>query len=211
MKKFNGPYRGIKRTFDIVISVFALIVLSPLIIVITIINFFCAKGKPFFLDPRIGRCGEEIRVIKFTSMRHDAESKPEKYLNRKQMREWKKNRKVKNDPRVTGFGRFLRKTSIDEIPQLLNILAGTISLIGPRPITQMELDENFTEEERAKLLSVKPGLTGNWAVNGRDSTKYSNHRRQQLELDYCDNISFKTDVKIFWKTFITLIQFRNVG
>lgn len=206
----SKSYSVIKRILDVFLSFVAIILLSWLFVIIAIINLFCARGKPFYLDPRVGLNGKKIGVLKFTSMRNDAEENPEKYLNKRQMRQWRKERKVTNDPRVTLFGKFLRKTSIDELPQLFNIFIGTISVVGPRPITEMELEENFTKEEREKLLSVKPGLTGNWAIHGRNKTEYETHDRQNLELAYVDKISFKTDLIIFIRTFAAIFMYDEV-
>lgn len=209
MKKTKRPYWFFKRLFDILLSFIAIVLLSWLFIILIIVNFFCASGRPFYLDPRKGLNGKDICVIKFTSMHLDAEENPGKYLNKKQMKQWKKERKVHNDPRITKFGKFLRKTSLDELPQLFNIFVGTLSIVGPRPITERELTLNFTEEETMKLLSVKPGLTGNWAVNGRNRNEYKNHRRQELELEYVDKISFKTDIVIILKTFKAVLKFKD--
>ena len=206
----SKTYSVVKRILDIVISLIALLLLSWLLVIIILINLICTRGKPFYLDPRVGLNGKKIRVLKFTSMKYDAEENPEKYLNRRQMKQWKNERKVHNDPRVTGFGKFLRKTSLDELPQLVNILCGTLSVIGPRPITIRELMLHFTEEERAKLLTVKPGLTGNWAVHGRNKTEYKTHERQELELEYVDKISFKKDAEIFFRTFAAIFMFDEV-
>lgn len=208
--KINQGYRFVKRTGDFVISLTAILLLSWFFILMIIINFFCAYGRPLYFDKRIGRHGKKIKVLKFTSMKHDADTNPERYLNKKQMSQWKKERKVKDDPRVTKFGKILRKTSIDELPQLFNILFGTLSLVGPRPITEFELNKNFTPEEREKLLLVKPGLTGNWAVSGRNNIEYKDHSRQKLELDYIDKISFKTDAKIVLRTFAAVLRFNDV-
>ena len=166
--------------------------------------------KPLYFDKRVGRHGKPIKVLKFTSMKHDADTNPERYLNKKQMKQWKKERKVQNDPRVTKFGKILRKTSIDELPQLFNILVGTLSLVGPRPITESELMKNFTPQEREKLLLVKPGLTGNWAVSGRNNVEFKDHSRQALELEYIDKISFKTDTSILLRTFGAVLRFNDV-
>ena len=143
-------------------------------------------------------------------MKYDADTNPDKYLNKKQMKQWKKERKVSNDPRVTKFGKVLRKTSLDELPQLFNILFGSISFVGPRPITESELNKNFTEEEKIKLLSVKPGLTGNWAVSGRNKNEYKDHSRQTLELAYVDKASLKTDLNIIIRTFAAVLRFGDV-
>lgn len=206
----KSGYRIVKRKLDILISFIAILALSWLILLIALVNLICTRGRPFYLDPRIGLKGKNIRVLKFTSMKYDAEANPEKYLNRRQMKQWENERKVKNDPRVTGFGKFLRKTSLDELPQLVNILIGTLSVIGPRPITERELMTHFTEEEREKLLRVKPGLTGNWAVHGRNKTEYKTHERQALELEYVDKISFKKDAEIFFRTFAAIFMYDEV-
>lgn len=203
-------YLIFKRLLDIVLSLMAIIILSWLFIILILINTLCAYGRPLYFDERVGKNGKNIRILKFTSMRYDAERNAHKYLNKKQMKQWKKERKVLDDPRVTRFGRILRKTSLDELPQLFNILAGSISIVGPRPITRSELEYNFTNDEQKKLLSVKPGLTGNWAVNGRNNNEYKDHKRQFLELEYVDKISFKTDFLIILKTFRALFRFKEV-
>lgn len=208
--KINQGYRFVKRTGDFVISLTAILLLSWFFILMIIINFFCAYGRPLYFDKRVGRHGKPIKVLKFTSMKYDADTNPERYLNKKQMKQWKKERKVPNDPRVTKFGKILRKTSIDELPQLFNILVGTLSLVGPRPITESELMKNFTPEEREKLLLVKPGLTGNWAVSGRNNVEFKDHSRQTLELEYIDKISFKTDISILFRTFGAVLRFNDV-
>ena len=210
MKKANSKgYRFIKRTFDIIVSFFALIFLSWLFVVLTIINLIVTRGKPYYLDPRVGYKNKDIKVIKFTSMAKDAEEHAEEYLDDEQIKMWETERKVDNDPRVTKFGNFLRKSSLDELPQFVNILIGTVSIVGPRPITRKELEMHFTEEERKLLVSTRPGLTGNWAVNGRSSVEYKNHKRQELELEYVKNASIKNDIKIILKTFGAILRFKD--
>ena len=209
MRKRTMVYRFFKRSADIFIALVGIILSSWLILIVALLNLIFTKGRPFYIDHRVGKHGKHIGIIKFTSMERDADTNPEKYLNKKQMKQWKKERKVEDDPRITKFGKILRKTSIDELPQLFNILVGSISFIGPRPITERELSLNFTPEEREKLLSLKPGLTGNWAVNGRSSAEFKNHRRQELELEYIDKISLKTDIKILLKTFVAVLNVKN--
>lgn len=202
-------YLIFKRLFDIILSLIAILLLSWLFIILIIINIPCAYGRPLYFDERVGYKGKTIKILKFTSMRYDAEKNAHKYLNKKQMTEWKNERKVHNDPRITKFGRILRRTSLDEIPQLFNILFGQISIVGPRPIAKDELKINYTIKEQKKLLSVKPGLTGNWAVNGRNNNEYKNHKRQLFELEYVDKISFKTDVSIILKTVTAIFKFKG--
>ena len=208
MKKYQ-LYRPLKRFFDIFFSLIGILLLSWLMIIVFLINIFSSHGRPFYLDRRKGRWGRDLAILKFTSMKKDANTHPEKYLNKEQMKQFKKERKVDNDPRITRFGKIIRKTSLDELPQLFNIFIGQLSIVGPRPITESELKLNFTKEEREKYLSVKPGLTGNWAVNGRNKTTYEDHKRQSLELEYIDKVSFFTDVKIIAKTFVAVLDVKN--
>ena len=118
------------------------------------------------------------------------------------MEEYKKNYKLSNDPRVTKVGKFLRKTSLDELPQLINIIKGDLSIIGPRPVVAEELKKYG--ENASKFLSVTPGLTGYWAANGRSCTSYE--QRMQMEMYYIDNLSFKMDAKVFFKTIEAVIK-----
>ena len=117
-------------------------------------------------------------------------------------KEFKETQKLQNDPRITKIGNFLRKTSLDELPQMINILKGDMSFIGPRPIVDGEIDKY--ENNKEKFLSVKPGLTGYWQVNGRSTTTYE--ERMKLELYYVDNQSLWLDIMIFFKTFITVLK-----
>lgn len=134
----------------------------------------------------------------------DADDKLARYLaqNEEIRKEFKETQKLQNDPRITKLGNFLRKTSLDELPQMINILKGDMSFIGPRPIVDGEIDKY--ENNKEKFLSVKPGLTGYWQVNGRSTTTYE--ERMKLELYYVDNQSLWLDVKIFFKTFVTVLK-----
>ena len=125
-----------------------------------------------------------------------------KYFTEEQIEEWKENYKIEDDPRITKFGKILRKTSLDEVPQVINILKGDLSIIGPRPVIREELEKY--EENIDKFLSITPGLTGYWAANGRSDTTYE--ERMQMELYYVDNISLSLDIKIFFKTIITVLK-----
>ena len=212
MKKTSNHtiYKIIKRILDIIFSFLLIVLLSWLFVILTILNLIFAKGHPYFLDSRVGYKNKDIKVLKFTTMIEDAEEKIDELLSEEQKESWETERKVDDDPRVTKFGNILRKTSLDELPQLMNIFLGTLSFVGPRPITRKELEMHYTEEERNKLLSVKPGLTGNWAVNGRNKKIYKDHQRQELELKYIDHFSFVTDVKIVLKTFLAVLRFQDV-
>lgn len=128
--------------------------------------------------------------------------KLEEVLTSEQLKQFKENYKLDNDPRVTTFGKFLRKTSLDELPQLYNILIGNLSFVGPRPVLQEETE--LYGKNRSLFLSVKPGLTGLWQVSGRNNISYN--RRKKLELFYCRKHSFLFDVKIFFATFIAVLK-----
>lgn len=197
----NIYIKYIKRVCDIIISSIALIILSPLFLIIGILIKIESKGPVFFLHERVGKNGKSIKIYKFRTMVKNAEELFQKF-SLEQINEFERNFKLQNDPRVTKMGRMLRKSSIDELPQLLNILKGELSLIGPRPVIKEELEKYKNNKE--KFLSITPGLTGNWAANGRSCTSYK--ERMNMELYYIDNISFKLDTKIFFKTLQTVLK-----
>ena len=194
-------YLCTKRCFDFIISVIGLITLLPVFLLIAIIIKTQSKGKVFFKHKRIGKNGKEIYIYKFRTMVENAEELIKNFTP-EQMKEFKENFKLENDPRVTKIGKVLRKTSLDELPQLINIIKGDISIIGPRPVIGEELEKY--KENREKFLSVTPGLTGYWAANGRSATTYE--QRMQMELYYVDNISLKLDIKIFFKTVLSVLK-----
>lgn len=193
-------YYFIKRLFDIISSLLLIIILSWLYIIVFIVNIFVTKGHPLYFDNRLKKNGRPFRLPKFRSMYKDAETHPEKYFTNEQLETWKKERKVDRDPRITPFGRFLRKSSLDELPQVFCIFAGKMSVVGPRPITQKELDTNYTKEEQKVLLSARPGLISNWGVNGRNNVAYDNGDRQRLELEYFQKRSLWYDLKLILKS-----------
>ena len=194
-------YIVVKRFLDIFLSLIGLIILSPIFLIIAIIIKLDSKGPVFFVHSRIGEKGKPIGIYKFRTMVTNAEELIKKFTP-EQKEEFEKNFKLENDPRVTKIGNFLRKTSLDELPQILNILKGELSIIGPRPIVQAELEKYGDDKE--KFLSVKPGLTGYWAANGRSDISYE--ERIQMELYYVDNMSFWLDIKIFFKTILAVIK-----
>lgn len=199
-------YRFLKRSFDIVFSgiVCALGLIPGAILAIAIA--VDTKGAPIYSQERIGRCGKAFHIYKFRSMVADAD-KVEKYLSPDQLRQWKMERKVDNDPRVTRLGRALRVTSIDEIPQFFNVLCGDISILGPRPITYQEL--RWFGADASVLLSVPPGITGAWQCGPRNEATFENGRRQRIELDYVKDASVRKDVRIFFKTFVVMFLKRT--
>lgn len=194
-------YIKVKRILDCILATIALIILSPIYLIIAIAVKIDSKGPIFFWHTRIGKNGKIIKIYKYRTMVTNAEELIKQFTP-EQMKEYKENFKLENDPRITKVGKFLRKTSLDELPQLLNIIQGDLALIGPRPVVKKELEKYG--ENAGKFLSVTPGLTGNWAASGRSNTTYE--ERMKMELWYVDNISFITDVKIFFKTIIAVIK-----
>lgn len=194
-------YIKVKRILDCILATIALIILSPIYLIIAIAVKIDSKGPVFFKHTRIGKNGKIIKIYKYRTMVANAEELIKQFTP-EQMKEYKENFKLENDPRITKVGKFLRKTSLDELPQLLNIIQGDLALIGPRPVVKKELEKYG--ENAGKFLSVTPGLTGNWAASGRSNTTYE--ERMKMELWYVDNISFITDVKIFFKTIIAVIK-----
>ena len=194
-------YRIVKRILSILCSVISIIVLSPLFIIISLVVKISSKGSVFFIHERIGFQGKKFKLIKFRTMVDNAEDMIAAFTP-EQKKEWEENFKLKDDPRITKIGKFLRKTSLDELPQLINILKGDMSFVGPRPIVEDEL--SWYGDNKEKLLSVKPGLTGWWAVNGRSDVPYP--ERCDLELYYVDHFSFGLDLKIIIKTFGAIIK-----
>ena len=209
-RKVSTFYYFIKRVWDIFFAVVLLLLTSPVIIVVFIILLFCGNGTPIYADKRVGKDGKTIKVLKFRSMYKDADDNPKKYLNDEQYEQFVKERKVDNDPRITKFGKIIRKTSIDELPQLFNILAGSMSSVGNRPITIQELEANYKEEQQNVLLSAKPGLTGWWQVSGRNNVEYYNGERQKIELEYFEKRSIGFDLKIIFKTIPAVLKQKGV-
>lgn len=194
-------YIKIKRVIDVILASVALILLSPLFAIIAIAIKIDSKGPVFFAHKRIGKNGKIIKLYKFRSMVINAEELIKSFTP-EQMREYKENYKLTNDPRITKVGKFLRKTSLDELPQLINIINGDLSIIGPRPVVADELEKYGVNKD--KFLSVTPGLTGYWAANGRSNTTYE--QRMEIELYYIDNLSLKMDIKVFFKTILSVLK-----
>lgn len=194
-------YHFVKRVFDIVFSLILIIVLLPLFLIISLAVCIGSKGTPFFGHYRIGKNGKVIYIYKFRTMVPHAEEMIKNFTPEQKL-EWEQNFKLKNDPRVTKVGRILRATSLDELPQLFNILKGEMSFVGPRPVIESELE--WYGSDRDKFLSVTPGLTGWWASHGRSSVNYP--RRCELELYYVDHASVLLDMKIILRTFVSVFK-----
>ena len=170
-------------------------------LILAIIIKLDSKGPVFFAHTRYGKDGKKFKMYKFRTMYENAQDMINDFTP-EQMKEWKENFKLQDDPRITKVGKFLRKTSSDELPQIVNIIKGDLSIIGPRPVIEEELEKYGDNKD--KFLSVTPGLTGYWQANGRSSTTYE--QRMEMELYYIDNISPKLDVKIFFKTIESVIK-----
>ena len=188
-------YKIIKRLFDFCAALIGSIITLPFFIIIAIAIKLDSKGPVFFIHHRVGKNGKPLPILKFRTMVVGAENMIKDFTP-EQKKEWETNFKLEHDPRVTRIGHFLRKTSIDELPQLYNILAGQLSVVGPRPVTEEEIEKYGKNKD--KILSVTPGLTGWWACNGRSNIDYQ--ERMELELYYVDHASLLLDLKIILKT-----------
>lgn len=196
-------YKAIKRTVDIVAALCGIIVLLPIFAVLSVVIRLSDGGSVFYGHTRIGYKGKKISVYKFRSMKTNA-GDLEKLLTAEQLEQYLREFKIDNDPRITKIGGFLRKTSIDELPQLLNILKGELSIVGPRPIVEKETQ--IYGKDIAKLLSVKPGLTGYWQAYARNNATYETGERQRMEMYYVDNCSLWLDIKILFKTVLSVLK-----
>lgn len=201
--KTNNSYLITKRLIDIVLSGLALILLSPVFVVVYILNQTdkSDRGPLFYKQYRMGLHGEKFGMYKFRSMVVDADKKlrADKELYKKYVAN---NYKLEpaDDPRITKIGAFLRKSSIDEIPQFINVLKGDMSLVGPRPVIEAELVEYDAE----KLLSVKPGAMGLWQASGRSEIGYP--ERAEIEMEYIDNASLGFDFKIMFMNLVNIFS-----
>jgi exopolysaccharide production protein ExoY len=189
----------VKRLFDILFSLSVLTIGLPVFFLIALLIFFSSPGKIIYSHERIGRGGKPFRCYKFRSMYPNADQRLKEILatNSVLKEEWEKNFKLKQDPRITPIGSFLRKTSLDELPQFWNVLKGDLSLVGPRPVVQEEISKYFGSKA-SKILSIRPGLTGPWQVSGRSDASYD--KRIELDEYYVDHQSFLFDLKLIAKT-----------
>lgn len=206
MKNKKIVYRFIKRIIDIIGGLVGIVLLIPITIVLYLISIFSKEniGPIFYEQLRVGKNGKYFRIYKFRTMIIGADKILKKYLeeNEEAKIEFEKNQKLEYDPRITKLGKILRKTSLDEFPQFINVLKGDMSLIGPRPLVEGELDAHNGNHKLYE--SVKPGITGYWGVNGRSNTTYE--ERLELEYYYAKNFSFWLDTKIFFKTIISIVK-----
>lgn len=192
------------RAFDLFVGTAALVALAPLMTVLAVAIKVTSPGPIIFRHRRIGRDGVEFECLKFRSMRQDAEAQLQRLLASDEAlrREFEETFKLRNDPRVTRIGRVLRATSLDELPQLLNVLRGEMSVVGPRPIVRKEL-ERFGDA-LPSVLSVKPGMTGLWQVSGRSDLSYED--RVALDVQYASTRTLAGDLRICVRTAARLLR-----
>lgn len=197
-------YLVFKRIFDVFASLFALIVLSPAFLITIIAIRIDSKGKAVFTQDRIGLNGKIFKLYKFRSMVLDADKVLFEMLEKDELLalEYKVNKKLKNDPRITKVGNIIRKLSIDELPQLINVLKGDMSLIGNRPYLPREVDDMGVYYN--DIIKSKPGITGYWQTSGRSATTF--RARCKMEAEYSNRMSLSMDIKIFFKTFIVVFK-----
>jgi lipopolysaccharide/colanic/teichoic acid biosynthesis glycosyltransferase len=203
----HPAHNAVKRLIDVVVASIALIIAAPLLAVLAVLIMVESPGNPIFKHSRVGFRGRKFNCLKLRTMRADAESilrtDPQMYVAYRQ-----NHFKIPDarDPRVTRIGRFLRRTSLDELPQLWNILVGEMSLVGPRPVVEDELA--LYGDDKHLMLSVRPGLTGAWAVSGRQSVGYP--ERCELELSYVRERTMRRDVEIILRTAVAVLDM-NLG
>ena len=194
----NNFYIIIKNIFDIVFSCIVIVIGSPIFLLISILIKFSSRGPIFYYHKRVGKNFKSFYCIKFRTMHPEADDILANLLDNNESikHEYEKNHKIKNDPRITRIGKFLRLTSLDELPQFLNVLKLEMSIIGPRPIVEKEIikyDDSIT-----KVLSIKPGITGLWQVSGRNNLSYK--KRVFLDCLYVDKFHFLMDLRIIIRT-----------
>lgn len=198
-KTFNEiTYSFLKRTVDITASATALLLLSPVFLVTSLAIKNDSKGPAMFTQKRIGKDGKLFEIYKFRTMVPDADKKLFELLEKDEeaAKEYKLNKKLKNDPRITKLGAFLRKTSIDELPQLINVLKGDMSLVGPRPYLPREMEDMGQYYDT--IVECKPGITGLWQVSGRSNTTFE--QRLEFDMEYNENKGFLYDMELLTKT-----------
>lgn len=189
-------YNIVKRICDILVSIVGIIILVPLYLLIGPMIKIETKGKVIYKQKRIGKDGKIIQIYKFRTMVENADKKIEQ-LPESLKKQYQEEYKIQDDPRITKVGKILRDTNLDEMPQMINVLKGEMSIIGTRPILKEEL-EKYEEEDRKRLLQSKPGISGYWQVNKEKCRNYED--RIQMELYYVKNKNLGIDIKIFLKT-----------
>jgi undecaprenyl-phosphate galactose phosphotransferase len=194
-----------KRFFDIIFSLFILVFGCPIFLIIGLIVYLSSSGSIFYTHERIGRGNKKIKCFKFRTMKKNSDKTLKSLLekNKNMKKEWDKYYKIKNDPRITYIGKFLRKSSLDELPQFFNVLKGDLSVVGPRPCVKKEIIQNF-KENLHEILSIRPGITGIWQISGRNNL--TRKKRVELEILYIKQQSLFLDLKIILRTLPLMIS-----
>ena len=205
-KKQNLFYRIVKRTVDIIGAIVGLILLIPITLIVGLLRIIKKEndGPLFYEQLRIGKNGKQFRMYKYRSMCMNADETLKEYLekNEEAKKEYKKYKKLKCDPRITKVGKVLRATSLDEFPQLINVLKGEMSLVGPRPYLPREKKE--MGEYYHTIIKVKPGITGPWQIRGRSNISFED--RVKMDLNYVQTCSIKKDFIILLKTLTKVVD-----
>lgn len=198
-KALMGRNGALKRIMDLVIASTALLFLAPVFIGVALAVKLTSKGNIFYLHPRTGLNGEVFAMYKFRSMHTNGDEILKAHLEKcsKSRAEWNKYQKLQHDPRITRIGRFLRKSSLDELPQLINVLQGTMSIVGQRPLLPVQV-ETYGAANYADYIRTRPGITGLWQVSGRSTIPFD--QRIEMEKEYVRNWSIWLDMKILFKT-----------
>ena len=196
-------YKIIKRFLDFIFAFLLIILLIPLFLIIGILIKISSKGSIIYIQKRIGKNNTSFSCYKFRTMHPQSKYLLKKILvkNKDFKNQFSETRKIVNDPRITRFGKFLRFSSLDELPQIFNVLIGDMSFIGPRPIVKSEIKKYG--KEFGKVFSMKPGISGLWQVSGRNNLSYD--KRVELDINYSENINFLLDIKIFIRTILVIL------
>ena len=200
----NGIYKFVKRAFDFIAALAAIVAISPLLLIISAIVYLGDPGPVIYGQVRIGKNGKAFKMWKFRSMYKNADKMLDQ-LTDEQRQQYITEFKIDNDPRITPVGNFLRKTSLDELPQLFNVLCNDMRLVGPRPLIESEI-QTYYADMFDTLLSVKPGVTGYWQAYARNNATYQSGQRQQMEMYYVNNASIMLDIKILFRTFASVLR-----
>lgn len=200
----NGVYKFVKRAFDFIAALAAIVAISPLLLIISAIVYLGDPGPVIYGQLRIGKNGKAFKMWKFRSMYKNADKMIDQ-LTDEQRQQYITEFKIDNDPRITPVGNFLRKTSLDELPQLFNVLCNDMSLVGPRPLIESEI-QTYYADMFDTLLSVKPGVTGYWQAYARNNATYQSGQRQQMEMYYVNHASIMLDIRILFRTVVSVLR-----
>ena len=200
----SGIYKFVKRAFDFIAALAAIVAISPLLLIISAIVYMGDPGPVIYGQVQIGKNGKAFKMWKFRSMYKNADKMIDQ-LTDEQRQQYITEFKIDNDPRITPIGNFLRKTSLDELPQLFNVLCNDMSLVGPRPLIESEI-QTYYADMFDTLLSVKPGVTGYWQAYARNNATYQSGQRQQMEMYYVNHASIMLDIKILFRTVVSVLR-----